>query len=185
MVVRYAVYCNDLSVRTSHVDGTHAFLNGANVFCYVPGRQWEPHAVEVVAPDGWRVSTALDGGPSAFTARDFDELADSPIEMGTHRLVRFEALGKAHELAVWGRGSADLDRLAADAKRIVEAAAALMGGLPYERFLFVVHLSTSGAAGWSTSAPRRSRPAGPASSRGGPTRRRSGSSRTSSSTSGT
>src|SRR5512140_1442901 len=140
VVVRYAVYCNDLSVRTSHVDGTHAFLNGANVFCYVPGRQWEPHAVDLIAPDGWHVSTALDGGPSSFTARDFDELADSPIEMGTHRLVRFEALGKAHELAVWGRGSVDLDRLAVDAKKVVEAAAGLMGGLPYERYLFILHL---------------------------------------------
>jgi predicted metalloprotease with PDZ domain len=140
VVVRYAVYCNDLSVRTSHVDGTHAFLNGANVFCYVPGRQWEPHELEVALPTGWHVATALDGGPEHFTARDFDELADSPLEIGTHQLVRFEARGKAHELAVWGRGRVDLDRLAADTRRIVEAAAELMGGLPYERYLFIVHL---------------------------------------------
>jgi predicted metalloprotease with PDZ domain len=140
-VVRYAVYANDLTVRTSHVDGTHAFLNGANVFCWIPGRQWERQELEVAAPSGWHVSTALDGGPTTFTARDFDELCDSPLEIGTHRLARFEALGKAHELAVWGRGNVDLDRLAADARRIVEAAGALMGGLPYERYLFIVHLT--------------------------------------------
>jgi predicted metalloprotease with PDZ domain len=140
VVVRYAVYANELTVRTSHVDGTHAYLNGANVFCFVPGRQWDRHEVELVLPAGWRASTALDGGPTLFTARDYDELADSPFEIGTHRLVRFEALGKAHELAVWGRGNADLDRLAADARRIVEAAAAMMGGLPYDRYLFIVHL---------------------------------------------
>src|SRR5574341_1245145 len=141
VVVRYAVYANDLTVRTSHVDGTHAFLNGANVFCFVPGRQWDPHEVEVVAPPGWQVSTALDGGPTTFTARDYDELADSPLEIGTHRLARFEAAGKAHELAVWGRGNVELDRLVADARKIVEAAAALMGGLPYVRYLFIVHLT--------------------------------------------
>ena len=140
VVVRYGVYANDLSVRTSHVDGTHAFLNGANVFCYVPGRQWDPHELEVAPPAGWHVSTALDGGPYAFTARDYDELADSPLEIGTHLLARFEALGKAHELAIWGRGNVDVDRLVADAQRIVEAAAGLMGGLPYERYLFIVHL---------------------------------------------
>lgn len=139
--VRYAVYANDLTVRSSHVDGTHAFLNGANLFCYVPGREGEPYEVEVAAPPGWHVSTALDGGPASFTARDYDELADSPFELGTHSLARFEALGKAHELAVWGRGNLDLDRLVADAKRIVEAAGALMGGLPYERYLFIVHLA--------------------------------------------
>jgi len=140
VVVRYAVYANDLSVRTSHVDGTHAFLNGANVFCFVPARQWERHEVELVLPAGWHASTALDGGPSVFGARDYDELADSPFELGTHRLARFEALGKVHELAVWGRGNVELDRLVADAKRIVEAAGALMGGLPYERYLFIVQL---------------------------------------------
>jgi len=140
VVVRYAVYANDLTVRTSHVDGTHAYLNGANVFCWVAGRQWEPHELEIVPPAGWHVSTALDGGPTAFRARDYDELCDSPLEIGTHQLARFEALGKAHELAVWGRGNVDLDRLVADARRIVEAAAELMGGLPYERYLFIVHL---------------------------------------------
>ena len=139
-VIRYAVYANDLSVRTSHVDGTHAFVNGANVFCFVPGRQWGPHEVEVAPPPGWHVSTALEGGPSGFIARDYDELADSPLEIGTHRLARFEALGKAHELALWGRGNVDVDRLVADTKRIVEAAGELMGGLPYERYLFIVHL---------------------------------------------
>lgn len=140
VVIRYAVYANDLTVRTSHVDGTHAFLNGANVFCYVPGRQRDRHELEVAAPPGWQVSTALDGGPTTFTARDYDELCDSPLELGTHRLARFEALGKPHELAVWGRGNLELDRLVADARRIVEAAGALMGGLPYERYLFIVHL---------------------------------------------
>jgi predicted metalloprotease with PDZ domain len=140
VVVRYAVYANDLSVRTSHVDGTHAFLNGANVFCFVPGRQWGRHEVELVLPHGWHASTALDGGPTRFTARDYDELADSPFEIGAHRVARFEALGKAHEIAVWGRGNLDLDRLVVDARRIVEAAGGLMGGLPYDRYLFILHL---------------------------------------------
>ena len=35
----------------------------------------------------------------------------------------------------------DLPRFAADLKRIVEHLGALMGGLPYERYLFIVHLT--------------------------------------------
>ena len=141
LVLRYRVYANELTVRTCHLDGTHGFLNGAAVFPYVPGREQEPQVLEVVPPSGWHVSTALEGGPSRFTARDYDELADSPVEMGTHRLVRFTALGKPHELALWGRGNLDEGRLADDARRIVEAFGALMGGLPYERYLFIVHLT--------------------------------------------
>ncbi len=140
-VVRYRVYANELTVRTAHLDGTHGYVNGAALFPYVVGRAGEPHALEVAAPPGWRVSTALEGGPTRFTARDYDELADSPLEIGAHRIVHFMALGRPHEIAIWGRGNLDEGRLAGDARAIVETLAALMGGLPYERYVFIVHLT--------------------------------------------
>jgi predicted metalloprotease with PDZ domain len=140
VVLRYRVYANELSVRTCHLDGTHAYLNGAAVFPYAPGRTRDRHELEVVPPGGWSVATALEGGPTLFTARDYDELVDSPIEIGRHRLLRFTALGKRHELALWGRAHLDEARLLEDARRVVEELGALMGGLPYERYLFIVHL---------------------------------------------
>ncbi|BDG08669.1 M61 family metallopeptidase [Anaeromyxobacter paludicola] len=140
-VIRYRVYANDLTVRTSHLDGTHGYWNGASLFLYAEGREGEPCALEVVAPEGWRVSTALGGGPSRFTAPDYHALVDAPVEVGRHRIARFTALGKEHELAVWGEGTLDLERFAADVRRIVEHLGGLMGGLPYERYLFLVHLS--------------------------------------------
>ena len=140
-VLRWRVYANELSVRTCHLDGTHAYVNGAAVFPYARGREREPHVLEVAAPAGWRVATALPGGPAEFTASDYDELADSPLEIGTHELLRFTALGKPHEIAVWGRGNLDRERLAEDARRVVEALGALLGGLPYQRYLFIVHLA--------------------------------------------
>ncbi|HEY6098522.1 MAG TPA: hypothetical protein VIW03_03775, partial [Anaeromyxobacter sp.] len=140
-VLRYRVYANELTVRTAHLDGTHGYVNGAAVFPYVPGREGEPHVLEVVPPPGWRVSTALEGGPTTFRARDYDELADSPLEIGEHRIVRFTVLGRPHELAIWGRGNLDEGRLAGDARAVVETFAALMGGLPYERYVFIVHLT--------------------------------------------
>jgi predicted metalloprotease with PDZ domain len=140
-IVRYRVYANELTVRTCHLDGTHGFVNPAAVFPLVRGREGAPHALEIEAPAGWRVATALPGGPARFTARDYDELADSPLEIGTHRTLRFTALGRPHEIALWGRGNVDEARLADDARRIVEALGALMGGLPYERYVFIVHLA--------------------------------------------
>jgi predicted metalloprotease with PDZ domain len=140
-VVRWRVYANELTVRTCHLDGTHGFLNPAAVFPLVRGREGERHVVEVRAPPGWRVSTALEGGPTEFSAPHYDALADAPLEIGTHRTLRFTALGKPHELALWGRGNVDEARLTDDARRIVEAAGALMGGLPYDRYLFIVHLA--------------------------------------------
>ncbi|BDG04981.1 M61 family metallopeptidase [Anaeromyxobacter oryzae] len=141
VVVRYRVYANELTVRTAHLDGTHGYLNGAAVLPYVPGREGEPHVLELDAPDGWEVATALDGGPAVFTARGYDELADSPVEIGTHRTLRFTAAGKPHAMVLWGRGNVDEARLVEDTRKIVEVLAELMGGLPYDRYLFIVHLT--------------------------------------------
>jgi predicted metalloprotease with PDZ domain len=141
VVLRYRVYANELTVRTCHLDGSHGYLNGAAVFPYAAGRLDEPCELEVVPPEGWQVSTALPGGPVNFTARDYDELADSPVEIGRHRLLRFEAGGRPHELAIWGRGHLDEAALIEDVRRIVEAFARLFGGLPYDRYLFILHLT--------------------------------------------
>src|SRR5690242_3164588 len=135
VTVRYRVFAHELTVRTCHLDGTHGYFNGAAVFLCAEGREREPHLLEVVAPEGWRVATALapaEGGADPFapataaerwlfTARDYDELVDSPVEVGRHALVRFEAAGKPHAIALWGRatGGLDLERLARDARRIV------------------------------------------------------------------
>lgn len=145
--VRYRVYANELTVRTSHVDGTHAFVSPAGVFLGVRGREGQPHRVRVEAPPGWRVATALEGGPTEFTARDYDELVDSPLELGTHELATFEAMGARHEVVVWGRGNLDLARFTAAVKRIVEAHGGFWGGLPYRRYVVIVHLAAKGRGG--------------------------------------
>ena len=145
--VRWRVYANELTVRTSHLDATHGFVSPAGVFLAVRGREAEPHRVVVAPPPGWQVATALDGGPTEFTARDYDELIDSPLELGTHRLVTFEALGVPHELAVWGRGNVDLTRLSVDLETIVETVGGFWGGLPYQRYLFILHLTGKGRGG--------------------------------------
>ncbi len=141
VIVRYRVYANELTVRTCHLDGRHAFWNGAAMFLYPEGRLDEPCRLTVVPPPGWRVSTALRGGPTDFEAGDYHELVDSPVEVGTHELLRFEALGRPHEVAVAGRGHLDPADLVRDLRRVVEHLGGLMGGLPYERYLFIVHLS--------------------------------------------
>ena len=141
VTLRWRVWANELTVRTCHLDETHGYVNGAAVFPYAPGRLGERCELEIAPPEGWQVATALPGGPTLFTARDYDELADSPIEIGRHKLFRFEAGGRPHEIALWGRARLDEERFVADVRRVVEAFAGMLGGLPYERYLFIVHLT--------------------------------------------
>ena len=145
--VRYQVYANELSVRTSHVDSTHASVQGASVFLFAEDRAGEPLELEVDAPAGWRATTALRGGGNRFTASGYDELVDSPLEIGTHRLLEWEVEGKTHRWAIWGRGNLEEERLVADTSRIIQAERALFGTLPYPDYTFILHLIPGGAGG--------------------------------------
>jgi predicted metalloprotease with PDZ domain len=148
VTVRYRVYANELTVRTSHVDATHAHINGASVFMYVEGREAETHRLQVDAPEGWQTSTALEAlSPGVFTAANYDELVDGPLEIGTHNLLEWEQDGVPHAFAIWGRAHHPHPRLVEDTRRIVDAAAAMFGGLPYPRYLFILHLVGTGRGG--------------------------------------
>ena len=154
VTVQYQVYANDLTVRTSQLDGSHGYFNGANVFMYVPGRTNEQLRLIVETPPGWQVSTGLTPLPNAaqtdahhaFTALDYDELLDCPVECGTQRLLSFTVDAIPHQIALWGHGNADEARLVADTKRIVETQRTFFGGLPYAHYTFLLHL-TDGKGG--------------------------------------
>ncbi len=152
VVVRYRVYANELTVRTSHVDETHAFLVGAALFFGVEGGEHLGAHVEIAVPPGWRVVTPLPparesaDGIARFDAPDFDTLVDSPIALGILREEHFSAAGKPHRYALWpcaAVGDADARRLVDDTRRIVECEAKLFGGkVPYESYDLLLHLTS-------------------------------------------
>ena len=141
--VMYQVYANELTVRTSHLDGSHGYVNGATLFMYVEGRTAEHLQLTVVPAAGWQVTTSLlplDREHTTFSASDYDELVDSPIECGTHRLLQFEVDRIPHQIALWGHGNEDEARIVADTQRIVEIQRDFFGSLPYSHYIFILHL---------------------------------------------
>jgi predicted metalloprotease with PDZ domain len=151
ITVAYRIYANELSVRTNHLDATHGYFNGAALFFFIPGLEKQPYLVKINPPrSDWQVSTALSpisNSANTFIAPDFDTLVDSPFEIGTQKIYDFEVLGKPHQLAVWGQGNADINKIIEDTKKIIEVEANLFDGLPYEKYLFILHLSASGFGG--------------------------------------
>lgn len=152
ITVRYRVYANDLTVRTNHLDTTHGYFNGAALFLFIPGWERQPIRVNIIPPySDWRVSTALsvvdDRQANIFEAADFDTLVDSPVEIGTQQVYEFEAIDKPHQLAIWGKGNAKPQKIIKDTQKIIEAEAQIFEGVPYDRYLFLLHLSGSGYGG--------------------------------------
>lgn len=143
VIARYRVYANDLTVRSAHLDDTHGFFNGACLFVYFAPLAGKPARVTVEPPPGWRVTVGLPSRePNRFDAKDYDELVDSPFEIGTHELHPFTAQGKPHQLAIWGKAGIARETLTADIVKIVDAAAALFAdGVPYDDYTFLLMLS--------------------------------------------
>lgn len=144
ITVTYRIFANELSVRTNHLDQTHGYFNGAATFFRIVGLEGESIDLTVIPPTPeWRVTTALplvDGSVNTYRAIDFDTLVDSPVEVGTHPVYQFEVLGKPHELAIWGQGNYDVQRIITDIQSIITTEAEMFGGLPYERYVFLLHL---------------------------------------------
>jgi predicted metalloprotease with PDZ domain len=139
---KYRVFAYEQTVRTSHLDDSHAFWNGTSLFFAIEGERERPQIVRVEAPRGWQIATALPlvkGETAAFRAASYDELVDSPFEIGTHVRESFRARGARFEVALYGRTNADVRRLVRDLERIVIAGAELFGGFPFDRYLFIIH----------------------------------------------
>ncbi|AKQ67549.1 protease, putative [Myxococcus hansupus] len=147
VTLRYRVYANELTVRTNHLDGSHAYFNGAATFLYTEATRTLEHHVAVDAPKGWRAFCALGQREDAFIARDYDELVDSPFEVGPHTPLTFSVEGVPHEVVVWGDTVQEPERLCAELQRICECQARVFGGLPMPRYLILLYLTDRGRGG--------------------------------------
>jgi predicted metalloprotease with PDZ domain len=143
--IYYSVYANSLADRTRHVDDTHAFLSGATVFFYVPDRRHDPISVRIEAPEHWNLSCGLDsaeGDPRTLLAPGYEVLIDSPIEVGLHDVLHFDVDGIPHDIVLWEAPPFDGRKLTEDFEAIVRNEAQLFGGLPYSRYIFMIHVGT-------------------------------------------
>ena len=149
-VVSYRVYCREMGVQTSWIDGGFALINGAGTFLTLADKKPRGHDVTLVPPPGWlRTITGLPvapgGTPHRYLAPDFDTLLDCPIYAGNPSVYEFAVDGKAHYLVNEGEnGVWDGPRSARDVEAIVKAARTLWGQLPYDKYIFFNLLTESG-----------------------------------------
>jgi predicted metalloprotease with PDZ domain len=168
--LRYQVCAYDNSVRTAWLDSARAFFNGTSMCLRVEGQTDGPHAIEIIAPalspdeERWSCATALKPtkadrqGFGSYLAADYDELADSPVEMGTFWSAEFEAGGVPHRFVVAGAPpSFDGERLIADTRAICETQMRFWHGAkvgkrgapkpPHDRYVFMLNAVDDGYGG--------------------------------------
>ncbi|MES2828277.1 MAG: PDZ domain-containing protein [Bacteroidota bacterium] len=149
--IKYRVYAFEISVRTAFIDESHAFLSSSGIFMYPDGLLKLPSTVKIVPFSTWsKVSTGLEpvsGHPFTYHAANFDVLFDSPIEVGNQDVFEFTASGVRHEVAMYGGGNYDKERLKVDMAKVVTEATAIYGENPNKHYTFIVHNYRTGGGG--------------------------------------
>ena len=153
--VFYEVYAFELSVRTPFLDNTHGFVAGAGVFMYTEETRNQLGVLKIYPHASFKkVSTALapadfksEPGCQSFVFKDYDQLVDSPIEIGNQQEFSFMAAGVRHRVAMYGEANYNIAELQRDMAKVVEAATAVFGSNPNQDYLFIVHNVTDGQGG--------------------------------------
>ena len=145
LVVTYEIYAFDNSVRSAWLDATRGFFNGTSLFLRVAGQETLAHTLELVAHTSlrtWQVATSLAAerttsrGFGVYRAENYDELVDSPVEMGSFWSGTFVACGVRHRFVVAGASATfDGEKLLADSQRICETAIRFWHGVPGKKRL--------------------------------------------------
>ena len=153
--IHYQLVATELSVRTCHLTADHGFLTMAAVAVQIEGERWNPHRLELELPLGWSSYVALPETGDGWTASNFDQLIDTPIEVGRHQEHAFSVKGIPHRWVTWGTNLTGEDLVEADpqwltdVEQVCQACCRLIGVQQpaADHYLFVLHLTDNGYGG--------------------------------------
>ncbi|MEE2992616.1 MAG: PDZ domain-containing protein [Gemmatimonadota bacterium] len=137
--VRYKLY-----VPKRLMDDIHVKLMGPSTFMYVVGESPYPAAgpvtLHIEAPEGWVIATGLERlKPGVYTAPDYDTFIDAPIEIADHfDRMTFKDHGANYDIFIRNAHNYDRDNFSNTIKHIVSELAEMMGGAPYDRYVFLM-----------------------------------------------
>ncbi len=140
MSVTYQVYACEESVASAMVEYDRAFLPLNGILMYVDGQKGSEVILKVDMPENWKkISTGLECvGKGTYRVRDFDQLYDSPLLLGNQYTTSFQMDGCSYEFAIETPEGLERWPLLDDLKKVIRTSRAMMGGVPYDRYAFLL-----------------------------------------------
>jgi predicted metalloprotease with PDZ domain len=155
VTVRYAIFWDSPGPFASQLNEEHAFINPAMVFLYVPDRRSENVSLVLKnLPKDWQLGTSLNqfsvetaAATNIVQAGSYDALTDAPIEVGTFKIFQIDGVPYHISVAIHGDNWKQAD-VEATLRKICKYEIELMGGAPFDRYLFIFHVGkAAGGAG--------------------------------------
>lgn len=136
-----------IDVEANRIARRYAYVSPASLLGFLPETLELPVELTVELPEGWRTASALEEVDGVLQAPSYYRLEDSPLFFSaTHGTVEFPVQGVPHAVTVYGLEPDEAEAIAADCRRLVEAASELFQVLPYPRYHFLVGFVTAGVA---------------------------------------
>jgi len=148
VAISYRVYANELSVRTSFLDASHAYFNGTSMFMFIDELKANPIKLTITPYKDWKkISTSLPKNGNHYEAPNYDILVDSPVEIGNQETFDFTSAGVVHHVAMYGKGNYDIEKLKVDMAKVTQAATDIFGVNPNKEYTFIIHNLTVASGG--------------------------------------
>src|ERR1051326_5202072 len=147
--VEYQIYVDSPGPFGAQLNSHHAFLNLAQVLMYPVDARNAPVALLFSnLPSQWRAAMPLPPPDFKFHADNYDQLVDSPVEIGQFQELKFDEAG-AHFRVIIDADPADYDpeKIVTDLHQIVGAAISWMNDRPFDSYTFFYHFPRGPAGG--------------------------------------
>jgi predicted metalloprotease with PDZ domain len=147
--VQYEMFSDIPGPYGFQFNSQHAFFNLAEILCYIEGGRSDPVEVEFRnTPAEWRIATPLQAQDSGFSALNYDQLVDSPVEISNFYESDFDATcGKYRVIVDAEDAQAIFDKVLSPIRAVVSAEAAWMHDCPFQNYMFIYHFAESAGGG--------------------------------------
>ena len=157
VVVQYDIHLDNPGPFGAQLNQEHAFFNWAMVLMYSPSTRSQSMSVQVLdVPSTWGMrdlhvlGSAAPGGVEKVVgvARNYDDLVDSPVEIGIFQQFDFQQDGATYHIVVHASPSDyDSSKLEEALRRITHAAVDWMADRPFTEYTYIYHFPHGHGAG--------------------------------------
>ncbi len=157
VVVSYDIHLDVPNPFGSSLNADHGFFNWAMVLMYSPALRSQPMSIRLLdVPSGWAMrdlhilGSAQPGKVDEVigVARSYDELVDSPVELGAFQQSVFQEDGATYHVVVDGDlAPFDMAKLDQMLGKIVHAEVDWMQDRPFDQYTFLYHFPHGHGAG--------------------------------------
>ena len=151
--ISYQVLADNPGPYGAQLNSRHAFFNLAEILIFSEDERRDTVRLQFRdVPREWKIATPLEEQEGAFRAANYDQLVDSPVEIGRFEEQDFSASCGQYRVIIDDKTGANrarsvLDKLVPSIRRIVSTASEWMQDCPFRSYLFLYHVSDESPGG--------------------------------------